>query len=479
MVMRTSTKLCSPVCLLLLVFGPAASCGDDSDDGAGGTAAAGAGATTATSSPSWSQSSSTTTGGLPDAGCVPAVEPEWVPEGWEHYPDWSCDCYFYVPSSPDAFPPPIAWEPCPVVPDGLGCRVMVADWTDSIAAVALNPVVDKNPDGSAVVGFRRIMTDAEHPRILELVADADGPVRAALLNVRSPSDTSSQVGCSSAIRGVRQGMWLVRTQGRRAWGNADSSGLQGALGGSYDAPRPSLLQRYETWTWLSYHWAAGGKRYLSAREASLITSYSWGGGVEQFVASGSTDPEGGDYGDFVTWDDALFWSTSTLHRSGVNVWTPDGGAKPFIRWVGDATRGAGNFGTDGTDMVWSYGEGKEPAEKIYPTRSIMTAPYTTDPSALEPRRVRAQLATTTSIGLHPFQVGCGYAAHGGGKDTVPLVVRLSDGWAWPIPTLDPGLLLYAPIGVTCDEVFAFGEIGGRLNIVRIRLDSLGEGSPPD
>jgi REP element-mobilizing transposase RayT len=143
-----------------------------------------------------------------------------------------------------------------------------------------------------------------------------------------------------------------------------------------------------------------------------------------------------DFSGLVMWGDALFWQTSSQYRSGINVWTPAAGAKPFVRWVGDGTRGAGNFGTDGVDMVWSQGEGKQPTETLYPTRSVMTAPFTSDPAAVVPRRLRAQPPADVSIGVQPFQVGCGYAAHGGGSCDV-LVVRLADGWGWTIRSSEP------------------------------------------
>jgi hypothetical protein len=36
-----------------------------------------------------------------------------------------------------------------------------------------------------------------------------------------------------------------------------------------------------------------------------------------------------------------------------------------------------------------------------------------------------------------------------------------------------------PIGIACDEVFILGVYGGVSNIARVRLDSLGPGTPPD
>ncbi len=174
-------------------------------------------------------------------------------------------------------------------------------------------------------------------------------------------------------------------------------------------------------------------------------------------------------------EDALFWNADAL-ADGINIWEPTGGARPFIRWVGDPTRGAGDFGTGGLDMVWTYGEGKAPSAWKYPVRSVMTAPYTTDPEAVLPRRLRSGLHI--GVGGFEWKVGCGYAAGEGGSNDV-LVVRLSDGTSWQLPSIPSELALAKPLGITCEEVFIYGEIGGRLRIARVKLASLGPGIPAD
>jgi hypothetical protein len=39
--------------------------------------------------------------------------------------------------------------------------------------------------------------------------------------------------------------------------------------------------------------------------------------------------------------------------------------------------------------------------------------------------------------------------------------------------------IWTPIGITCEEVFATGQIDGKITMARIRLDSLGAGMAPD
>jgi hypothetical protein len=106
----------------------------------------------------------------------------------------------------------------------------------------------------------------------------------------------------------------------------------------------------------------------------------------------------------------------------------------------------------------------------------MTAPFTTDPGAIEARRLRS-LPGLVHL-PYAWKVGCGYAVHDGFGTQELLVVRLSDGWSWRIPN-GAQRSLRVPYGVTCDEVFAGGDVGEHWTIGRVRIDSLGPGMPPD
>jgi hypothetical protein len=134
--------------------------------------------------------------------------------------------------------------------------------------------------------------------------------------------------------------------------------------------------------------------------------------------------------------------------------------------------------SDGKDMVWTLGEGRKEGEYIWPVLSVITAPYTTDPAAVQSRRLRSD----PNINLNPdlWAVGCGY---GGreivGKNGVQLV-RLSDGVAWHLSSpKGSGIGWRDVIGFTCEEAFVRIETLSGANVVRIRLDSLGPGLPPD
>jgi hypothetical protein len=136
--------------------------------------------------------------------------------------------------------------------------------------------------------------------------------------------------------------------------------------------------------------------------------------------------------------------------------------------------------------VWLYGAGHTRGPNLFDTVSIMTAPYAVVPGALQVRRLRSEGPTV--FGTSQFVVGCGYAAHQAqsGTSNGVRLVRLSDGVSWYLPG-DNALpwRWEQPIAVTCTEIFA--HVTSRTsdsalnvdNYARVRLDSLGPGTPPD
>ena len=112
----------------------------------------------------------------------------------------------------------------------------------------------------------------------------------------------------------------------------------------------------------------------------------------------------------------------------------------------------------------------------------MTDPYTTDPASVTARRLRSY-PYTGGVGAVPALVGCGYAVHD--RILASTLVRLSDGTTWTIPAdvVPSGVQWAKPIAVTCDEVFGLGYLPANPSrpstLVRVRIDSLGPGSPAD
>jgi hypothetical protein len=159
-------------------------------------------------------------------------------------------------------------------------------------------------------------------------------------------------------------------------------------------------------------------------------------------------------------------------------WRPGTGLVTLERFPGDPSRAALAVGGDGEHLVWTRAEDRPAGEAEYPTRSVMVSPYTFDADALQPVRLRSDPGAVIS---DPWIVGCGYAAQdGAGYDLQ--VVRLDDGRGWTLSSASPESVEWrweSAIGLTCEHLYARVYAGDHATIVRVRLDSLGEGSPPD
>jgi hypothetical protein len=83
----------------------------------------------------------------------------------------------------------------------------------------------------------------------------------------------------------------------------------------------------------------------------------------------------------------------------VKIYTPALVVRDFLSAGMVTTRGYGDLGTDGTDLVWIEA-GVETTETVpFDSYTIMTSPITTDPAQVVPRRLRTEqgLASISSI----------------------------------------------------------------------------------
>jgi len=171
----------------------------------------------------------------------------------------------------------------------------------------------------------------------------------------------------------------------------------------------------------------------------------------------------------------------------VKIWTEQNGTQTLVGHSGDDSMGWANPGSDGKDLVWIQGEGRKPDDEYFPTRWIMTSKFSTDPAEIKPRRLIPWTTENIGTAIGPNQVGCGYGAFRyelgatSSADTTGLIiVRLSDGVSWTLesPSLVPPDRWVIPLAITCDELFATYSGAYMRTIRRVRLDSLGPGTPP-
>ncbi len=400
--------------------------------------------------------------------------PDAVPPGWEVWIDWSPKCPLYVPGEGAEMPPPIVWEPCSAaVPSYLSCQRMKDDWSGQGWGIAGFPSFSLDPvTGAALLQFTRIFVDGDIDVSYRLVAEADGVVRNAILKL----DTNNN-DCGYLVEGLHGSLFAqgihTKTGAIVDGGPADEWGF---LGGPIDERRPKAFRppdptrpsgwyisnqwvvqlvdgRHEAWTW-------------DFKQSHI--AYAAQGGLPPFKAT----VIGGD----------VFSRIGTSNYCGVMSWNLEKGSRPLLLWPGDTTHGAGNFDTDGKDMVWTYSAGPKGCGVDASNPEVWTAPYTTDPDVLAAtaRRLRKDRG---GIGVDPFAVGSGYAMRTVGTGGL-LVIRLADGFVTFLNDKPEGTNLRwgDVLGITSEELFVtlyYEEGFAGETIARIRIDSLPFDLPPD
>jgi hypothetical protein len=422
-------------------------------------------------------------GGASDASAdAPAVAPTGkdIPEGWTLYTDYDPACGIYVPSAPTYLPEPFRWEPCSVLdkgdgipgPDSINCKRMVTDWT--VASGGAKLIVGTPAeviDGRARLQVTRIVVDLASL----VVADADGPVRSAFLSTGK---------CGVAPNSMRHGKAIYRI-----YEDARKDlMLGGAIGGSVDSLWPEVFfpKGHRPSNSTSQQYAIGANHFIEELGGNNGV-YSIASKSQVAKIPVAPEDAGMVYAGYHFNGDDAFWVGDSGTRSAVKVWTLGGGTKTLVGWPGDVTRVAAAFGTDGTDMAWI--EASTPVRSgVYANYDVWTAKYATDPGVVAQTK-RHLLRDELKSFAEEFVVGCGYAAIGIRPDvdwglTYGFrVVRLSDGVSWVVQNESlaqhAGLVIQRPLAVTCDEVFAKGRYSHKEDqVVRIRIDSLGPGTPP-
>jgi hypothetical protein len=415
--------------------------------------------------------------GVPDTGCPPLPLPEGVPPDWEEYTDWSCNCRFYVPGQKGTMPPPIEWEPCSADAGVPGCRQMKCSWSPLGCAAfgGLDSMYCTDPaTGGPLLGFTRGLLEGVAGRNVFLIAEPDGPVRFAIVELHA-----GEMGCALRPFSLNEGRFSMDP-----YDNTPDPPLEylneGVIASVVDDRHPPVLMR-----WHGARVTAVSADWLVEATLPEILAHDWGLSTTRLVYSSGTDPDHLPPHDPVLVGPDIFLTVAGGGVSYVMSFNPTDGTRPLLRWQGDYTRGASNFGTDGHDMVWTYGEGRPPGGWYheYASYSTMTAPYSTDPAVVQAtaRKLRSEPNGQLVGTDERWVVGCGYAAHHARRANLLMIARLSDGAMWAIPDPQVGAYMWgATLGVTCDEVFVgvfFRPNGG--TIARIRLDSLGPPLPPE
>lgn len=403
------------------------------------------------------------------AGCGGPAPAYDGPPDWELFTGY-CGCPMWVPGAKGQLPDPVEWEPCPSPgPMNLSCRRMKTPWTKA-KTLSINVFpkfwFDAKED-RALLLFARIYLNDKLGSAYLLAAEADGPIGNVFY--------LQSLTCGFDVQSINEGKFAIASRPvampQPGLKEAALAGDVSGLPETTEYPVESLYANFG----VSSSWLI--------RWGDVLTGRRWGSDEVVVLHKSGSDPEGEPPQRPRAVGDAVFWEIGGLKKHGVVAWTEATGQQNLIRWLGDYTQGAGNFNTDGMHMIWTHAEGKAPNDESYPKRSIMTAPFTTDPAVRKATEKRLR-SDPGQLSVSPFGIGCGYAAreYYTIDSTELLVVRLSDGVSWIVkaPPFSTGVQFMSVLGLTCEDVFAQVQFPDEVNaIVRIRLDSLGPGIVPD
>jgi hypothetical protein len=394
--------------------------------------------------------------------CREPPVPRGLPEGWKAYTHGMCPCDVYVPVSADDLPSPPKWTACPPSSKPIDCQVMVLDWDGAVAFGMTS--FGRDAAGKPLITFERTFRGEPLDYSIDLITEPDGPVRSAMMRLGFP-----QPACNLYPECLTEGSFLFKIKNPDVGSWADRY----AVGGAVEDLTPAVVEHFHDD--LPRSWTCSGKRIARLGLDSKLFVRGWSASSEELVHAVSLDPEKLHATQMVMRGDALFFTVTNSFQRGIMLWDPTGGTRALVRWSDDATRGAADIGTDGVDLVWTEAEGKAPDTSEYSLMWIATAPFTTDAASLQSRRLRHVKVVT---GTWRWMVGCGYATNQEVGNAV-IIVRLADGMLWRLPLEGPSLEPTLPMGLTCDEIFATGLVGGQVNVVRIKLASLGPGEPAE
>lgn len=377
---------------------------------------------------------------VPDDDADPP-RPPGVPADWNRFDGYSKFCQHYLPKDVATLPAPIRWEPCRV-DAGVSCR-QIAEEPNQTNGIGANG--SRRSTGELAFAFARKAGDLWY----HIVADADGPTRFALL---AASDR-----CQVDRHRVYGDRFVIALTERNALG--------GMIVGDVQSISPTAAARYTDQ--VAHDLYPASFAILSLSNGHSFRSYRWADGAfeAELVAA-----DGYQNGDPRPFEGGFTWKSSDGYDTKVRIYTPESGARDLIK-SGQFAIGDADLGTDGKDLVWMRAYGRTNVGPTFKSLEIFAAPFTTDPGAVVPRRLRSEEGI--AFGIREFTVGCGYAARSTGLDI--RIVKIATGESWKLPTIAGWS---EPLLITCDEIFMRAYFGFG-TVARVRLDSLGPSIPPD
>lgn len=373
-------------------------------------------------------SSGSTTGSPPTSGSTSGstgTRPTELPPSWTVGSQLGADGSAYVTNDPSQFPPALTWKDGVLQPnagDSAPPKILSA-WVSGNERVYVTATVDAGPSlPEGTIAF---------------IADVDGPV---LNSFFFPKDKACTIVAPSS---GAAGLFALNVQ---CGDDSMTRHFVGFIAGNVGEVTPTttvlgVFPQYAT---------ADG---VFASNNGTMTLYDWTGTTRATYPGASGGDTSLAVGSAFLWIPTINVAPNTSPSLQISVL----GAAPQTFLADDPT---GALATDGHDMVWRNS-----------AIELMTAPFTFDPSTVQPRKLRGP---DTQLGFGPGVVGCGY--HAEYLDPTMRVVRLSDATAWATTLTNntvPNMMGSPILAVSCQEVVVNTDSGTQ----RIRLDSLGTPLP--
>jgi hypothetical protein len=406
----------------------------------------------------------------PDAGGRDAARPDTgidagpVDPGWRRFPDIPPGCDFQIAEDPDLAVGRFRFEPCPN--RASGCRQLVVDWPFVGPGLYTLRMFDRGSfhDGH---GYMNIVRSA--PTALQyyerIILRDDGQVAVATRILRSDGVRRT---CLSPELFVGEGKWgaILALPGD----SEDVLGPTVVYGGELADP-VGTVRRIVTLTEAEFgnpidglqRLRVGSSRMSGYDRSQEVWSIGWDGDARALP-----EPPGDLSSDDSVVGDAVFYSTLGV-RNFISVAVGSSPARVFID--PDDGSEAASLESDGVDMAWYQGYERGIDFLDFGRVELWSAPFTTDPAELRPRRVTVR--TRPVIGSDNM-VGSSYVALLAEVEG-NVVVRLRDGVRWTVTP--PPDRQFGRFGYLGEEEFAIAVVRPPMSsdletIQLIRYDAL-------
>jgi hypothetical protein len=381
-------------------------------------------------------------------------------------------CPLYMPGNSKIRPPKIEWGPCDFkIPEPYKCQRVIKPGTGKMSAFSYS-YKDPNTKKMKILSSAQEEPADNQQFIHRIVFDPDnGDPLVDFLEVWKKGS------CSYQGSGLSNGKYMLELF---PWWNPTKEGF---VAGNHEDVTPSRMMKLEADPSLTSSWTIANSWIIRMRGKRTV--FPWNNPDKKETQIYPTDTLGRPGHRVISHDDDIFINVGEIQTGAVVVWTEAQGTRPLILWP-PLERSVHHFHVDGEYMVWTESEQWDSSQTQFKKSDIFVAPYSLDQQQVSKTRKKLT-KDPRGVSGGSWQVGCGYAARNLAASN-PLsnslmVVRLSDGNSWIIPGGDPSQPwrydFFEAFGITCEEIFAtVGLPSGAPTIVRIRLDSLGPGTPP-